>query len=398
MMARALAAAAFGILVAASSCQGTSSSTELPGTAPALPDDCTLVSDGWGPTGTVPLHVETAFSGLEVPWDIQFLPGGDWLISERPGRIRLVSGGQLRSDPVMTLSTGEAGEGGLLGLALHPQFVKNGFFYAFYTTTQNSQTVNRIERFKLSSDHLHAASDRVLIDGIPAASFHDGGRIRFGPDGMLYAGTGDSGSPDFAQDAASLNGKILRISPDGGIPPDNPHAGSYVFAMGLRNPEAFDWADSQTMLVADNGPTGELGLTGLDKVIWARAGLNLGWPLITGCNSQSGLQTPILSWVTAAPPGGALIPHGSLVPEFDDNFLVAMMGIGDGSARQLHRVVLDPQSHRMTSHEVYLKDTYGRLRGVYQGPDGALYVTTTNCDSRGTCPPQKDVVLRVTKK
>lgn len=393
-----LAAFLLGGLAAASfsSCNDSSGATQIPPkTGVARPNpSCTMVPEGWGPTGSVPLKVQEVVTGLQIPWGIAFLPGGDWLVTERAGKVRLIQGGKnLATAPVAAVTPGETGEGGVLGIALHPQFASNSLFYIFYTA---STGMNRIEQFSLSADHASATSKGVILDGIPSGEFHDGGRIKFGPDGMLYVGTGDGTNPPTAQDGSSLNGKILRITPDGKNPTDNPFPNSPVFAMGIRNLEAFDWADPHTLIIADNGPTGELGLEGLDKVAFAQAGDNLGWPTITGCQTSGNLTTPILTWTEAAPPGGGVIYHGTQIPEFNGNFIIGMMGIGAGSAQQLHRVVFDPVSHALLSHEVYLAGQYGRLRDVVQAPDGTLYVTTTNCDSRGTCPPEQDAILKIT--
>lgn len=385
----------FGFLIVAGSC-GKDPTSSLPASAD-IPQGCEFVTEGYGPAGTTALKVETWVSGLEVPWEIAFLPGPglNALVPERPGRVRLIRGGVLQTTPVLSLPLPPAGEGGLLGLAIHPQFSTNRFFYVYYTTTRNGSSINRIERYKLSQDSASAASDRVILDEIGANTFHDGGRLRFGPDGMLYAGTGDAGSRELSQNPASLSGKILRISPDGGIPKDNPTSGNYLFALGLRNPESFDWKDAKTMLIADHGPSGEMG-TGQDEISFARAGFNLGWPRITGCQAQAGLQSPVLSWRGSAPPGGALVPKKSLIPAFDGNLLVAMLGVGTSGAQQLHRLVFDSKTNKMTSHEVYFKGVYGRLRALVQGPDGAIYLGTSNCDGRNTCPAQKDVILRIT--
>ncbi len=351
---------------------------------------CQFVEQGWGPTGTVPLQVDVVATGLEVPWSLAFLPGGDWLVTERAGAIRLIRGGVPVPKAVAEVSTAEGGEGGLLGLALHPQFAANRLFFVYYTTDKNGETVNRLERFKLSEDHLSAVSDRVLIDGIPAGSFHDGGRIKFGPDGMLYVGTGDGRESERAQDPASLNGKLLRVDPESGTPS--------VFALGVRNLEAFDWINPDLIIAADHGPTGEFGLQGLDEVSFVTNGANLGWPKITGCQTGEGLVTPAISWKEAFPPGGGAIYTGDAIPDFKGNFMVGALGMEDGSARQLHRFVLDPVNRTITLHEAYLAGEYGRLRDVVQGPDGALYVTTSNCDTRGECPERKDVILRISKR
>jgi glucose/arabinose dehydrogenase len=362
----------------------------------AAAPQCTFIQNGWGPTGTVPLRAEKVVTGLKVPWTVAFLPSGSMLITERAGRLRLVQAGQLQPDPVLTLKIGQTTEGGLLGMALHPQFGSNRIFYLFYTASINGGPVNRVERFYLSPNEKSAVSDGVILDGIQAGPIHDGGRIKFGPDGMLYVATGDAAMPDLSQNNNVLNGKILRVNPDGGVPDDNPMTGSYIFASGVRNLEAFDWIDQNTMIIADNGPTGELGLTGLDKVSYAHASDNLGWPKITGCQTGVDLVTPLLTWKTAAPPGGGVVYHGSAIPDFEGNFLIGMMGTGTNGAHQLHRVAIDPATGALFKHEVYLKDQFGRLRDVEQGPDGALYVTTTNCDGRGTCPSDGDYVIRVT--
>jgi glucose/arabinose dehydrogenase len=357
---------------------------------------CTFIQSGWGPAGTVPLRAEKVVTGLKIPWSIAFLPTGNWLVTERPGRVRLVQNGQLVAEPVLTLKIGPTTEGGVLGMVLHPQFGSNRIFYVYYTANVNGGPVNRVERFFLTPDERSATSDGVILDGIQAGPVHDGGRIRFGPDGMLYVSTGDAGMPVLAQDMKSLNGKILRVNPDGGVPDDNPMTGSYVFAAGIRNLEAFDWLDSSTMIVADNGPTGEFGLSGLDKVSYAHANDNLGWPVITGCQTGIDLLPPILTWKVAAPPGGGIVYHGNAIPDFEGSFLIGMMGTGANGAHQLHRVAIDQATGALFKHEVYLKDKFGRLRDVELGPDGALYVTTTNCDGRGTCPSDGDYIIRVT--
>ena len=393
MLEKTMTAIAIGAM-ALSGCNSSTGASPNSASDPAPGQaSCTLVPSGWGPTGTVPLHVDKVVTGLEIPWAIGFLPGGDWLVTERPGRIRLVQGGKLVATPVAQIATGETGEGGVLGLALHPSFASNRYFYIFYTSPLN---VNRVQRYLLSADHLSATPDQVIIDNIPSGTFHDGGRIKFGTDKMLYIATGDATTPTNGQLMSSLNGKILRVTPEGAVPADNPFPGSPIFASGIRNLEAFDWVSSKTLIVADNGPTGELGLTGLDEVSFASAGNNLGWPAITGCQTNPAMVTPILSWVIAAPPGGGLVYRGNAIPEFNGNFLIGMLGIGDGSAMQLHRVVFNPTTQSLISHEVYLQGQFGRLRDVEQGPDGALYVTTSNCDSRGTCPTDMDYILRIT--
>ncbi|MFT3765710.1 MAG: PQQ-dependent sugar dehydrogenase [Minicystis sp.] len=377
--------------------------TALAGGSPPAPpialpgSDCQLVSSGYGPTGAARVRAETVASGLEVPWGIGFLPGGDWLVTERPGRVRLLRDGRLDPEPVMTVSVAEEGEGGLLGIAVHPRFSDNHFFYLYVTAPEKGEPFNRVVRYRLADDHRSATLDRTILDRIPAAPYHDGGRLRFGPDGMLYIGTGDGGVPDRAASRDSLNGKLLRVTPDGDVPADNPFPGSPVFLLGLRNTQGFDWIDRRSLVVTDHGPSGEFGLTGNDEVNIARAGDDLGWPRIHGCTSAPGMITPSLAWAAPVPPGGAALYTGLAIPEWRGSLLIGTLRL-----KHLHRVVLDPANpRRVLRHEVYFEGYgprgFGRLREVVMGPDRELYVTTSNCDGRGICPPDKDRILRITR-
>lgn len=352
---------------------------------------CQLVSSGYGPTGTTAVHAVPVVTGLEVPWDIAFLPGGtDWLVTERPGRLRLVRQNQLVSAPVMTVTTVSGSEGGLLGIALDPQFQKNSYFYVYYTAQKDAGYVNRVQRYVLSPDHASASADAVILDDISWNTIHNGGRIKFGPDGMLYVSTGEGADATLPENSASPSGKILRIASDGSIPTDNPQAGQPWFIKGVRNTEAFDWWDASTLLIADNGPTGEYeGRVGGDKLLIAQKGDDTGWPTIWHCESQAGLVSPILTWNTAVPPGGLLIYTGNDIPQWKGSVLIASTG-----AEQLHRVVLGAGG-AVASHEVYLQGAIGRQRSVLQGPGGEIYLTTTNCDGRGACPSGEDGIYRV---
>lgn len=353
---------------------------------------CILVEDGFGVPGQVNIRVEEVVAGLDVPWGIAFLPNKDMLVTERSGQVRLVQNGKLRPQAIATINVSDRGEGGLLGIATHPDFASNRYFYIYYTANANGSAVNRVERWQLSSDGLSATRDRTILDNIPVARFHNGGRIRFGPDGMLYIGTGDARNPDLSQDVKSLAGKILRVTPDGQVPQDNPFPGNPVYILGVRNTQGFDWPTPSTLWVSDHGPSGELGRFGHDEVSVAQAGDNLGWPTIYRCQSQQKLVTPEIVWQQALPPGGATIYTGEAIPEWKDSFIVAALG-----AEHLQRVVIDPKSGQVQRHEVYLKGEQGRLREAIMGPDGELYVTTSNCDGRGRCPAQQDKILRITR-
>ncbi|RKH52766.1 PQQ-dependent sugar dehydrogenase [Corallococcus interemptor] len=391
MRSRRLLLSALVVLTAsASGCRRS----QAQGTASAA--DCVLMEDGWGQDGSAPVTVDVVAEGLEVPWGVAFLPGtpgsaADALITERPGRVRLLRGGQLQPGAVATLPLTANGEGGLLGIAAHPDFATNRWFYLYVTTQADGKAQNRVERWTLSPDGTSATFERVIYGNIPSAKYHDGGRLRFGPDGMLYVGTGDSRDPDLSQDVMNPAGKLLRLTPDGAVPQDNPFPNSPAFLTGVRNTQGFDWKDATTLYVTDHGPSGETMRFGHDEVNVVKAGDNLGWPGIYSCETQAGRITPSLTFDDAAPPGGAAVYTGSAIPEWTGSLLVGTL-----KSKHLHRVEFDAnEPRRVAKHEVYLRDTWGRLRDVLMGPDGHLYVTTSNCDGRGECGPKKDLLLRV---
>lgn len=359
--------------------------------------ECQLVRKGFGPKGQAQVRLETVVSGLEVPWGIAFLPGGDALVTERPGRLRLVralparkAGESSRPEVVAEIAVDAMEEGGLLGIAVHPRFQQNRFFYLYMTVRENGKKSNRVERWRLAPDFGSARFDQRVVEDIPSAAYHDGGRIRFGPDGMLYVGTGDGREPDRSQDPKSLGGKLLRLTPDGDVPKDNPIAGNPMYLLGIRNTQGFDWKDGRLHLT-DHGPSGEMLRRGHDEVNVASAGANLGWPLVYGCEKKAGMLAPSLTWDAAVPPGGASFYTGTAIPEWRGSLLVGTL-----RSQHLHRVKFsDSDPGAVEGHEVYFENEAGRLRDVVMGPDGSLYLTTSNCDGRGDCGADRDKILRV---
>lgn len=358
--------------------------------------ECELVREDFGPDGKVPVRAVKVATGLEVPWALAFLPNStDVLVTERPGRIRLLEDGELIEEPVarIDVSSRRGNEGGLLGIALAPDFDTTRHFYIYYTYDKDGRELNRVERYTLSEDHRSATADKVILDDIPAARFHDGGRIGFGPDGMLYIGTGDATDPNLSQDVDSVAGKILRITREGEIPSDNPWPSKAAFIMGIRNNQGFDFRDDGALYIVDHGPSGELGRRGHDEINVASAGDNLGWPTIYGCEEKEGMIAPALTWVKATPPGGAAIYRGGKIPEWEGSLMVGILG-----GKHLHRVVFDGDN--VVHHEVYFRgdppEGLGRIRDVVMGPDGDLWVTTSNCDGRGNCPTDKDWIVKIT--
>jgi len=395
---KSLAASALGVAVVLALVPRPLLAETKPARAPDTAQGCQLVAHGDGPHGRSHIRVDVIARGLEVPWGIAFVSKTEMLVTERPGRVRLIRNGRLLKQPVATIPVRAVRESGLLGIAVDPDFARTRAFFVYYTFEKEGRAVNRVERYRLSEDGRSATAERVILDDIPSSPLHDGGRIRFGPDRMLYVSTGDARKPEMAQDPRSLSGKLLRMRPDGVVPADNPRRGSAVFLSGVRNSEGFDWIDPRTIAVTDNGPSGELGdRRGHDEIDVAKRGDNLGWPVIWGCEAETGMVSPSLTWQKAVPPGGAAVYTGDAIPEWKGSLLVGTL-----ASKHLERIVFDPYDPRhVVQHETYLQGDvpsgYGRLRDVVMGMDGQLYVTTSNCDGRGTCPPESDVILRITR-
>jgi aldose sugar dehydrogenase len=359
-----------------------------------LPHTCTY-SEAHGEPGTVDIGVQTIASGLATPWGIGWLPDGDMLITERDGRISRVSGGVVQG--VAEVPSVENAEGGLLGIAIDPGFAASRFFYIYYTASSGGGIVNRVARWRLSDDGASATEDAVIVDGIPAMLYHNGGRLRIGPDGKLYIGTGDAGVPGYSQDLQSLGGKILRVELDGSVPADNPFPGEPAFLTGVRNSQGFGWRADGRMIVTDHGPSGlsaENGRSDHDEVTLAEEGDNLGWPDVYACEEGEGFRAASITWSRAMPPGGAAVYTGTELPDWQGDLIIGVLGF-ESDTPHLHRLRLDRDGNVLLS-ESYLHgaEGYGRLRDVAMGPDGGLYVTTSNCDGRGNCGAG-DRILRI---
>lgn len=327
------------------------------------------------------LQVETVAESLDTPWEIAFAPDGRAFITERPGTIRVMEDGELREEPYAELGSAEIGEGGQLGLALDPNFEENGTLYAYYTAETDSGYENRLVR--LVEEDGEAVERQTLLQA-PADSIHNGGRIAFGPDGKLYAALGDVSQSGLAQDRDALAGKIVRLNPDGSVPEDNPFEGSPVYSYGHRNPQGLAW-DGEGNLYAP-----EHGESALDELNLIRAGNNYGWPEIEGDEQAPGYETPIFQSgdETWAPSGAEYVEQGP----WEGGILFTGL-----QSESLHRVETDPENPgEVSAHREYLEDEYGRLRTVEQGPDGALYVLTSNRDGRGDPAPEDDRLLKVT--
>ncbi|MBL6277372.1 PQQ-dependent sugar dehydrogenase [Micromonospora fiedleri] len=311
---------------------------------------------------------ETVATGLQVPWGMDFLPDGSALVAQRPtGQVVRVRPGQPPESIVQISGVSATSEGGLLGLAVSPTYAQDGWIYVYFTTA----TDNRISRFRLTAPQ----TQQPILTGLARASIHNGGRIAFGPDGMLYVGVGDAGQTATAQNPQSRNGKILRIRPDGSVPPDNPIAGSPVYSLGHRHVQGLAW-DAQGRLYAT-----EFGQNTWDEVNLIVAGGNYGWPTVEGRAGDPRFRDPLITWTPAeASPSGATIAGDRL-------FVAALRG------NRLWNVPLTGTGSVGTP-TAELVGTYGRLRTVEYGPDGWLWVTTSNRDGRGTPAGSDDRILR----
>ncbi|MCS7251978.1 MAG: PQQ-dependent sugar dehydrogenase [Thermoflexus sp.] len=358
---------------------------------PSLPWTPTVAPAPTTPPSNFQPRVEVVATGLEVPWALAFAPDGRIFVTERPGRIQVIENGQLRPEPVAVLPVAATGEGGLMGLALDPNFAQNGQLYVMYTYRSGGALRNRISRLTLRGNT--AGDEVVLVDNIPGANIHNGGRLAFGPDGKLYATTGDAAQRNLAQQLDSLAGKILRLNPDGTIPADNPFPGSYVYSYGHRNPQGLAWHPTTGQLYStEHGPTGEMGLCCRDELNLIRPGGNYGWPRVTGIAGDPRFIDPILhsgEEYTWAPAGMAFVTGDLLAPWKDHLFFAALRG------QHLHHVVLGPDGTSVVFHEELFRGEFGRIRDVVMGPDGALYLTTSNRDGRGQPRSGDDRILRI---
>lgn len=323
-----------------------------------------------------PVEVETSVvaADLEAPWDVSFLPNGEALVTERDtGRLlRLDGSGEVRE--VQRLPSAGVGEGGLLGVAVSPDHEDDGLVYAYYSTA----TDNRVVRFALGEE------PEPILTGIPVASYHNGGRISFGPDGMLYVGTGDAGDTASSQDPNSLAGKILRITPEGSVPEDNPFPDNPAYSYGHRNVQGLAW-DAAGRLYAT-----EFGQDLFDEVNHIEPGGNYGWPEVEGEGGEPEYVDPISTWSPseASPSGAAILVEGA-IPQWEGDFFMAAL-----RGERLWRLEL-AENGTVSGREQLLRGEAGRLRHVAQAPDGSLWVLTSNRDGRGEPAAEDDRILRL---
>ena len=309
----------------------------------------------------------TVAEDLDVPWGLAFLPDGSALVTLRDeGRLLQVRAG---ASPVVlgeVAGVRADGEGGLLGVAVSPDFARDRSVFVYFTAASDNRVV------RLTFEGGRASQPTVVLRGIPRARNHNGGRLAFGPDGFLYVTTGDAGRTDRSQDRAALGGKILRITKDGEPAPGNPFGDSPVWSYGHRNVQGIAWAPDGRMFAS------EFGQNTWDELNLIVPGRNYGWPVVEGRAGRSGFTDPVAQWATSdASPSGIAVTDGAV-------WMTALRG------ESLWRIPLT--SNGVGSPARLLRGEYGRLRDAVAGPDGRLWVLTSNT-FRGTPAANDDRVV-----
>ncbi len=335
--------------------------------------------------------IDTIAKDMAVPWDIVFLPDSSMLFTERPGRVRLVSKNELQEAPVLTIPDVEVkGKMGLLALCLSPNFSNNHFVYLAYNYRLGNTTFLRIARYSFLNGSL--IDPQTIIESIPGVFNHTGCRLRFGPDKKLYITTGDADVPRLAQDLKLLNGKILRLNENGTIPADNPFAKSdtarkEIWTYGHRNSQGIAFQPGTGFLYnSEHGPTGG------DEINIVTRGNNYGWPVTHHRNNMDGMMAPLMEFTPSIGPAEAIFYSGKAFPSMKGNLLVACM-----RGEAILKVEFD--KGKISAYNFLLKNNYGRIRALAEGPDGNIYFSTSHVDPPESNAPQGagdyDMVLRM---
>jgi len=316
--------------------------------------------------------VSIYFQNLNVPWEIAFLSENKMIVTERDGNLLLIENKQI-SQTFKISEVSQSGEGGLLGIAVHPNFKENNFIYLYYTISKDSKRENRVVRYTLKDNNL--IFNKIILSDIRANIYHNAGKIEFGPDGYLYVTAGDALDEPAAQDTKQLAGKILRVTEEGGIPSDNPF-NSYVYSLGHRNPQGLTWDDSGNLWSTEHGQSGVV--SGLDELNKIQKGGNYGWPNFRGNQNADNFISPeIHSGNETWAPGDTEYYEGNI-------FFTGLRG------EALYKYNLDTKELKK-----YFTNEYGRLRAITLGPDNYFYVTTSNRDGRGTPKDKDDKIIRI---
>jgi len=334
---------------------------------------------------SVAFRTEVVATGLTIPWSIVFESDSHVYITERTGAVREIVDGVLSPQPLYTFTVSQTGEEGLMGMAINPS---DSSFYFCYAYDTNSGIADKVVRLTKREGKL--TDETVILDSIPAAQYHAGCRLAFGPDTKLYITTGDATKGDIAQDLNSLGGKILRVNADGSIPGDNPFPNSPIWSYGHRNPQGIAWSSNGILYETEHGPSGFDGPGGGDEVNIIKKGANYGWPLVSHDNTREGTEAPKLTFTPAFAPASGMVYTGTLFPQFRNNFFFG--GIkGEG----IMRVMFDSNNTDIVAYEKLDSGDWGRIRDVAESPDGTIYFSTSNRDGRGKVLEGDDKIISI---
>ncbi len=337
------------------------------------------------------LVIEAVATGLDTPWSLVFTDSDRILVAERPGRIRVVSKGELREKPLYTFAeVSETGEEGLMSMVLDPNYRENRWLYVALAYPGSTGLLVRVMRFTDKGDSF--IEPKIILDQIPAAKYHAGSAMIFGPDGKLYITTGDATEKKLAQDLGSLAGKVLRINADGSIPSDNPFSGSLVWSYGHRNSQGIAWHPlMEKFYASEHGPSVFDGPAGGDEINLIERGKNYGWPLVSHENSYEGTEAPLISFTPAEAPASMMVYSGRGNQKWQGNlFFGALRGEG------IVRIELDQSDPKKIIRVEKLSEVrFGRIRAIVEAPDGSIYFTTSNRDGRGKPVHDDDRIMRI---
>jgi aldose sugar dehydrogenase len=362
------------IAISVATVLSTPSDTTVPIPEPATTDNANQTNKG----------IRTIAQNLDVPWAIDIAVDNRIFFTEKPGRLGMIhANGTLASEPVVNIHTEDIGEAGLMGLALHPNFTQNHLMYVYHTYAKNGGLYNKV--LMLTEKNNKIVNSKIILDGIPASDSNNGGRIKFGPDGKLYVSTGDSETPELAQNTKSLAGKLLRLNDDGTIPDDNPIPESPVYSYGHRDIQGFAWHPiTKKLYASEHGPAGN------DEVNIIEPGSNYGWP-IEVCNHSTSsapirFETPEYCFNPEIAPSGLTIAASNKLGYQNDILFTTLRG------SHLHHIDLE------TRIQDNVLVGYGRLSDIVEAHDGSLYVLTTNRNAIGIGNANDDHILQIIQK
>jgi glucose/arabinose dehydrogenase len=362
------------IAISVATVLSTPSDTTVPIPEPATTDNANQTNKG----------IRIIAQNLDVPWAIDIAVDNRIFFTEKPGRLGMIhANGTLASEPVVNIHTEDIGEAGLMGLALHPNFTQNHLMYVYHTYAKNGGLYNKV--LMLTEKNNKIVNSKIILDGIPASDSNNGGRIKFGPDGKLYVSTGDSETPELAQNTKSLAGKLLRLNDDGTIPDDNPIPESPVYSYGHRDIQGFAWHPiTKKLYASEHGPAGN------DEVNIIEPGSNYGWP-IEVCNHSTSsapirFETPEYCFNPEIAPSGLIIAASNKLGYQNDILFTTLRG------SHLHHIDLE------TRIQDNVLVGYGRLSDIVEAHDGSLYVLTTNRNAIGIGNANDDHILQIIQK